>query len=869
MKGLRRRTLALVLALVMVLGLLPGTPIAKAEGGLDMIVSTPVELGQALQKIRMEGEDGQENIIRLGADIDLSDYEYDLIIENNTTLLGQGHTLNMGKISFTIIRGATLSLGKENPQGNENSLTITSSATKNDPRVLSAIFVGGYDPDVEEPTLLPGDLKMYDGVEITGMVSNNKYGASAINISSGEFDMYGGKIHHNQSYPGTPGKVGAAIFIMGSKIDGVTVTFNMKGGEIYDNYAKMGDEVPFHGSAIFSNRGNFKMTAGKIINNRMEGHAPDSEEKLYGGAISAVNSTINLRGDNRDDILISGNKGAASGGAISLLNSPLTAENATIADNESSIYGGAITTDGPVTLNNVLIKNNKSKQGGGIFLDDKAELTCNNNTLFQGNMAKEDGGAIFDKNSVDQSDFNGENYKDLTANTDYYRGITMDKTTGFDQNKAEGGLSVPPANWSDFSNLGYSQDPSFHNPTGIPSPLNNHDINYKNDFFFVAYDGNGAEGSMPTSVHKNGKSVRLKLPENGFKVPEGKVFDGWMINGEKKAVDEEITVETNTMVVAQWKTVQKPDLKPNTPPETGRVEQERIAGENRLETAIAISKKNFDHAQYVVLARSDEYPDALTAGVLAKAMNAPILLTRTGTLDEDVKKEIARLGAKEVILVGGDNALSKEVETAVKANWKSSRIGGADRYETSALVARIIVKVKGNPEKVILATGLNYADALSINPYAGKMAYPILLTKTNALPDVIKKTIQDLKVSSALVLGGKAALTDAVVKDLPQKIERIGGETRYETSAMIAERFFPKAATAYLASGEDFADALTAGPVAAGADVPVLLTKKADLPKAIAKHIQKASYEKITIVGGVNAVSKAVEDALKEKIAER
>ncbi len=867
MKGLRRRTLALVLALVMVLGLLPGTPIAKAEGGLDMTVSTPVELGQALQKIRMEGEDGQENIIRLGADIDLSDYEYDLIIENNTTLLGQGHTLNMGKISFTIIRGATLSLGKENPQGNENSLTITSSATKDDPRVLSAIFVGGYDPDVEEPTLLPGDLKMYDGVEITGMVSNNKNGASAINISSGEFDMYGGKIHHNQSYPGTPGKVGAAIFIMGSKKDGVTVTFNMKGGEISDNYAKMGDEVPFHGSAIFSNRGNFKMTAGKIINNRMEGHAPDSEERLYGGAISAVNSTINLRGDNRDAVLISGNKGAASGGAISLVNSPLTAENATIEGNSSSLYGGALTTNGKVTLKNVLVRNNTSKQGGGIFLDEGGDLTCEENTLFQGNTAKEAGGAIYDKKAAAMPDSSAEEYEDLTVDKDnYFQNIHLDETTGFDQNQAEGGLFVPPSNWSAFTNLGYKQDPTLHNPTGIPSPLNNYDINYKNDFFFIGYDGNGAKGSMPVSAYKNGKTVTVKLPENGFEVPAGKAFNGWMIEGEKKAVGDEIKVNKNTMVQAQWKTVYQPGPDPEsgtTSPETGKILKERIAGEDRIKTAIALSKKNFDHADYVVLARYDNYADALTAGVLAKALNAPILLTKTRSLDGGVKAEISRLGVKEVILVGGDSALNNEVEGAVKKGWKSNRIGGSNRYETSALIARKIAELKGNPEKVILTTGLNYADALSISPYSGKMAYPILLTKTNALPDVIEKTIQDLKVSSALVMGGKAALTDSVVKDLPQKMDRIGGETRYETSAIIAERFFPKATVAYLVSGEDFADALAAGPVAAGADVPVILTKKADLPKVIAKHIQKASYEKIIIVGGVNAVSKAVEDALK------
>ncbi|WP_081585051.1 cell wall-binding repeat-containing protein [Kallipyga massiliensis] len=868
MKGLRRRMLALVLALVMVLGFLPGTRVAQAEGGIDITVKTAEDLRLALREIRTKGENEQENIIRLGADIDdLPDGELTFGITKNTILLGQGHTINMKKFCFAIVNGATLSLGRENPQGNENDLTITSSASKDDPRKIPAIFVGAGAPG--GGGLTPGNLKMYDGVEIKNMVTSGDYWASAVNVTSGTFDMYGGKIHNNQSHLDKPYAAGSVIFLNGrpNGVEEQDVAFNMMGGEVSDNIATVKNTDVLLSSAIYLVNGHLNIQAGRIMNNRMKRLGTEDQGLLYGTAIGARDSELNLKGANRDSILISGNTGAASGGAISLQDSTFTAENATIEGNSSSLYGGALTTNGKVTLKNVLIKNNKSKQGGGIFLDDNAELICNNNTLFQGNMATEDGGAIFDKNSVDQSDFSGENYEELTANTDYYRGITMDNTTGFDQNKAEGGLFVPPANWSDFSNLGYSQDPAFHNPTGIPSPLNNDDINYKNDFFFVAYDGNGAEGSMPTSAYKNGQTVTVKLPENGFKVPEGKVFDGWMINGEKKAVDEEITVETNTMVVAQWKTVQKPnpkpDPKPDIPPETGKVEQERIAGEDRIETAIALSKKNFDHADYVVLARSDNYADALTAGVLAKGLNAPILLTKTRSLDGGVKTEISRLGVKEVILIGGDNALSKEVETAVKTNCKSSRIGGADRYETSALIARRIAKLKGNPEKVILATGLNYADALSISPYAGKMAYPILLTKTNSLPDVIEKTIQDLKVSSALALGGKAALTDAVVRDLPQKIERIGGETRYDTSAMIAERFFPKATMAYLASGEDFADALAAGPVAAKADCPVLLTKMAGLPTSMAKHIQKAAYEKIIIVGGVKAVSQAVLDAIK------
>lgn len=499
-----QRLLAFALVLMMILSVLPGSQTVNAAGGMDISVKTAEELDNAIYKILQEGENGQENIIRMENDIDLSEYEYDLVVEKDTILLGQGHTLNLDTKTLTVFRNATLSLGKEKPQGNENVLKITSNATKDAPRDMSALSVGSPDPDIlDRYVMIPGHLKMYDGVEITGIVTNGLYGPSAVMVYTGVFDMFGGKIHKNMNYLDKHG-VGSAVFVDGGKDGQESVTFNMYGGEISDNFAKQGNSKNLLGGGITLRHASFTMTAGKIMNNQLEGREGAPTDPVYGTAINARDSQLTLKGANRDAILISGNKGAASGGAISLANSPLTAENATISDNESSLYGGALTTDGPVTLNNVLIKNNKSKQGGGIFLDDNAELICKNNTLFQGNMATENGGAIFDKNSVDQSDFNGDNYEELTANTDYYRGITMDNTTGFDQNMAESGLSVPPANWSDFSNLGYKQDPAFHNPTGIPSPLNNYDINYKNDFFFVAYDGNGAEGSMPTSAYKNG-----------------------------------------------------------------------------------------------------------------------------------------------------------------------------------------------------------------------------------------------------------------------------------------------------------------------------------------------------------------------------
>jgi len=116
-----------------------------------------------------------------------------------------------------------------------------------------------------------------------------------------------------------------------------------------------------------------------------------------------------------------------------------------------------------------------------------------------------------------------------------------------------------------------------------------------------------------------------------------------------------------------------------------------IAGSNRYETAAKMSAAAFDSAEAVVLATGENWPDALGGAALAGATNAPILLTRTASLPGETLTEIRRLGARRAVILGGTGAVSVAVETALEAELGRdtvTRIGGADRYETSVLAAR-------------------------------------------------------------------------------------------------------------------------------------------------------------------------------------
>lgn len=105
----------------------------------------------------------------------------------------------------------------------------------------------------------------------------------------------------------------------------------------------------------------------------------------------------------------------------------------------------------------------------------------------------------------------------------------------------------------------------------------------------------------------------------------------------------------------------------------------RVYGENRYTTAIETSRKAFKLSDKVILAKGEDFPDALTGTTLANFYNAPILLTRKDTLNKETLEEIKRLETKEVFLLGGTEAFSQRVEDDLGKDIKVTRLAGKDR----------------------------------------------------------------------------------------------------------------------------------------------------------------------------------------------
>ncbi|ANU17866.1 hypothetical protein BBI11_12855 [Planococcus maritimus] len=284
---------------------------------------------------------------------------------------------------------------------------------------------------------------------------------------------------------------------------------------------------------------------------------------------------------------------------------------------------------------------------------------------------------------------------------------------------------------------------------------------------------------------------------------------------------------------------------------------DRISGKDRFLTAIAISQEGWDSSDTVVLATSANFPDALAGGPLAFQEDAPILLTRTNSLKSETKEEIERLGASRVIILGSTGAISASVEAELEdMDLDIERIGGETRFDTAALIADEL-----SSDEVVVANGLNFPDVLSISPYAAKNGVPILLTRTDRLPNETEQALDDY--SSSLVIGETGVVSEDVYDELPDPT-RYGGETRYETGAEIATKLMMGTDLAYIATGRDFPDALTGSVLAAKDDSPILLVRPNKIPNATNKLL--SNYADFTIFGGTGAVSDEVKDALDEEL---
>lgn len=285
----------------------------------------------------------------------------------------------------------------------------------------------------------------------------------------------------------------------------------------------------------------------------------------------------------------------------------------------------------------------------------------------------------------------------------------------------------------------------------------------------------------------------------------------------------------------------------------------RLAGSDRYATAATISKALFSPGvEALFVANGLMFPDGLSGGPGAAKLNSPLLTIPGNRIPSGTIAEIKRLKPKKIYILGGTGAINSNVENSLEklTTGDVDRLAGSNRYATSARAASLW----SNADKVYVASGEMFPDALSGGAAAARDGAPLLLTKATRLPAEIAEALKRLKPSKIVIVGGTGAISDgvraAIARAVPAaEIVRSAGKDRYATSAALISG---STATLMIASGAAFPDALAGVPASAATGSAFALSRSTCLPPSVRNKAPDASVDRYFVLGGKAVMANTV-----------
>lgn len=292
----------------------------------------------------------------------------------------------------------------------------------------------------------------------------------------------------------------------------------------------------------------------------------------------------------------------------------------------------------------------------------------------------------------------------------------------------------------------------------------------------------------------------------------------------------------------------------------------RFPGTDRFHTAALFSQRHYPvGADVAYVTNGYNFPDALAAG----ALGGPILLVAgndtTGGIPPETHAELLRLSPSRIVVLGDSAAVSANTMISLNAlsatDAPVTRLAGPDRYATAAAISATFT---APVDRVFIASGQNFPDALAGAAVAAQTDSPVLLVTPSSIPQVIADELERLDPAEIVVLGGTPAVSQAVASQLGTyttgAVTRLGGADRYETAMLISQRFFPDGADrVYVTTGSNFPDALAAAPGAGINGSPILLLPPGGLTPALRAELTRLSPSEIFVLGDTNSVTAATE----------
>lgn len=304
----------------------------------------------------------------------------------------------------------------------------------------------------------------------------------------------------------------------------------------------------------------------------------------------------------------------------------------------------------------------------------------------------------------------------------------------------------------------------------------------------------------------------------------------------------------------------------------------RTGGADRYETAAKVATTNWTSAENVILVNGLSYADSVSASVLAKKLNAPILLTEADSLNSNAKSALEKLSPKNVYIVGGTGAVSQSVESSL-SSYKVTRLAGTNRYDTNLAVANKLVDLGVSKDNMLAVTGQAYSDALSAAPVAAAKDQILLLTTNDKTS--MKATDEFAKDANVTVIGTTNSVDADTYSNLAADKRIDGGKDRFATNINILKAFDSdlKATSLYAATGKAnadgakdtaFADALVASAIAGKNSAPLVLldSDSSDATSNALNYIGTKATKStdLQVVGGTGVVSDSLVSKINDKV---
>ena len=254
---------------------------------------------------------------------------------------------------------------------------------------------------------------------------------------------------------------------------------------------------------------------------------------------------------------------------------------------------------------------------------------------------------------------------------------------------------------------------------------------------------------------------------------------------------------------------------------------------------------------------------------MAGATSATLTLTEVDLSADGNEHRVAVFNEAGKVTSGVATLTVIPVPVVPPAVERGERLAGSDRYGTNLALLRATFEA-GDP--LFVATGAVYADALSAGPAVVVEDGSLALTPPKALDLELKRFLEANKPSKIYVVGGKGAVSAGVADQLGKiaPVERVSGKDRYETSLEVFDRFFAGAPlgrvasrAVFVATGQDFPDALSAAVPASGVNQRLVLAYKGCIPGPVVPEWIKgenSTVAQVTLVGCIGVLSNAVQN---------